>query len=326
MKLATLAAAVGGALALLAGGTASAQSFPTKPIRLIIPFAPGGSTDIVGRIAAERMGRELGHSVVVENRAGGGGVVGAEAIKAAVPDGYTIGMATVSTHGVQPVIAAKPTYDPLKDFIPITNLAAVPNVVAVNPQRMKARDMKSFLAELRSQPGKLSYASSGTGGIGHLMGETFKATTKTFILHIPYRGAGPALVDVVGGQVDMIFDNLPSSLPHIKAGKLIPIAVASSRRFEGLPNVPTYAELGMPECNSMAWYGLIAPARTPDAAVQVIYGAAVKSLADPDVRKRLTEQAAYPVGNTPAQFADEIRRELDLNRKVVKSQGLTLID
>ncbi len=317
---------MGGLLPTLAQAQGSAAgAWPTKSVKLIIPFPPGGSTDIVGRIAAERMSRELGQPVVIENRGGAGGAIGAEMIARAAPDGYTLGIATVSTHGVLPVVNPKLSYDALRDFIPVTNLAAVPNVLAVHPG-VKAANMKELLALLRANPGKMSYASSGTGGIGHLMGETFKASTKTFIVHVPYRGAAPAVTDAMAGQVEMIFDNLPSSLQAVRSGKLRGIAVAAQQRFPALPDVPTYAELGMPECNGMAWYGLVYPAKTPDMYVQRVHAAAVRALADPAVRDKLREQAAFAVGNTPAQFAEEIRKEIETNRRVVKEQGIVMTE
>jgi len=311
------------ALAFAAPLIAAAQGYPNKPIRIIIPFPPGGTTDIVGRVVADRLSRELGQSVVVENRGGGGGSIGATAIAQAAPDGYTLGMATVSTHGVNPAVTTKLPYDPIKDFIPITNLVSVPNVVAVHPS-VKARDMKEFLALLRAQPGKLSYASSGAAGIGHMMGELFKATTKTYILHIPYRGAGPALNDVVAGQVEVIFDNIPSSLPFIQSDRLRAIAVAAPRRLEVLPNVPTFDELGLKPVNDTVWYGFVAPAKTPDEVITRINAATVKVLSLPDVVERFKSLGATPIGNSPKEYAAQIQAELAKWRVVAKQQGITL--
>jgi len=303
---------------------ASAQGYPSRAIHFIIPFPPGGTTDIVGRLSAEQMTHALGSAVVVENRGGGGGSIGADAIAKSAPDGYTVGLATVSTHAVNPACNPALSYDPLKDFVFITNLAAVPNILEVNPQRMPVKDLPEFLKMVRARPGKLSYATSGTCGIGHMMGETFKATTGTYILHIPYRGAGPALNDVVGGQVEMMFDNLPSSLPFVQSGRLRPIAVAAPKRLDVLPNVPTFAELKLPAVNDQAWYGLIAPARTPDEAVRKLYDAAVKSLADPALRARFKEQGAEPIGNTPAEFKAQVTTELKKMQDLVQRQGIKL--
>jgi len=311
-------------LALATAATiAQAQSYPTKPIRLIIPFAPGGTTDIVGRGAADQMSRILGQPVVVENRAGGGGSIGADAIAKAAPDGYTIGISTVSTMAVNPACNPKLSYDPIKDFKPITNLANVANVIAVNPN-FPAKDYKEFLAALKASPGRYSYASSGTCGFGHMLGEQFKVSTKTFMVHIPYRGAGPALNDVLAGQVPIMVDNLPSSMPYIKAGKLRPIVVAWNKRLESMPNVPTFGEMGLKEPNDPAWYGLVAPAGTPDDVIRKLNEAAVKALQDKDFQQRLRTAGAEPSGNTPAQHAAEIKKEYDKMKNLVKVQNIKL--
>ncbi|ODV41713.1 ABC transporter substrate-binding protein [Cupriavidus sp. UYMMa02A] len=306
-----------------AASIAQAQSFPSKPIRLIIPFAPGGTTDIVGRGAADQMSRILGQPVVVENRAGGGGSIGADAIAKAAPDGYTIGISTVSTMAVNPACNPKLSYDPIKDFKPITNLANVANVIAVNP-RFPAKDYKEFLAVLKANPGKYSYASSGTCGFGHMLGEQFKVSTKTFMVHIPYRGAGPALNDVLAGQVPIMVDNLPSSMPYIKAGKLRPLVVAWNKRLESLPDVPTFGEMGLKEPNDPAWYGLVAPAGTPDDVIKKLNEAAVKALQDKDFQQRLRTAGAEPSGNSPAQHAAEIKKEFDKMKNLVKVQNIQL--
>lgn len=311
-------------LALAAAASfAHAQSYPTKPIRLIIPFAPGGTTDIVGRGAADQMSRVLGQPVVVENRAGGGGSIGADAIAKAAPDGYTIGISTVSTMAVNPACNPKLPFDPIKDFKPITNLANVANVIAVNPN-FPAKNYKEFLAVLKANPGKFSYASSGTCGFGHMLGEQFKVSTKTFIVHVPYRGAGPALNDVLAGQVPIMMDNLPSSMPFIKSGKLRPIVVAWNKRLESLPDVPTFAEMGLKEPNDPAWYGLVAPAGTPDEIINKLNAAAVKALQDKGLQERLRAAGAEPSGNTPAQHAAEIKKEYDKMKNLVKVQNIKL--
>ncbi|HEV2611723.1 MAG TPA: tripartite tricarboxylate transporter substrate binding protein BugE [Noviherbaspirillum sp.] len=303
--------------------SAQAQNFPTKPIRLIVPFAPGGTTDIVARVVGDKLGKELGQPVVIENRGGGGGSIGASAISKAEPDGYTIGVSTVSTHAVNAACNSKLGYDPIKDFTPITNMARTPNVLTVNP-KFPAQDFKQFLAEVKKNPGKLNYATSGTCSIQHMVGEQFKASTGTFILHIPYRGAGPALNDLLGGQVDMMFDNLPSSMSHIQSNKLRPLAIAWHKRLEALPNVPTFAELGLKQVNDPAWYGLVAPPKTPDDIVKKINAAAVKVLNMPDVKERLMASGAEPVGNTPAEHAAEIKAELEKMKNLVNKQGIKL--
>ncbi|MDT6960695.1 tripartite tricarboxylate transporter substrate binding protein BugE [Cupriavidus sp. SZY C1] len=322
--------AVKTALTLAIAATASVASiahaqsnYPSKPIRLIIPFAPGGTTDIVGRGVADQMSRILGQPVVVENRAGGGGSIGADAIAKSAPDGYTIGISTVSTMAVNPACNPKLSYDPIKDFKPIANVANVANVIAVNPS-FPAKDYKEFLAVLKANPGKYSYASSGTCGFGHMLGEQFKVSTKTFMVHIPYRGAGPALNDVLAGQVPIMVDNLPSSMPYIKAGKLRPIVVAWNKRVEGLPNVPTFGEMGLKEPNDPAWYGLVAPAGTPDDVIAKLNGAVVKALQDKGFVDRLQAAGAEPSGNSPAQHAAEIKKEFDKMKNLVKVQNIKL--
>jgi tripartite-type tricarboxylate transporter receptor subunit TctC len=302
---------------------AQAQGFPSKPVRLIVPFAPGGTTDIVARVVAPAMATALGQQVLVENKAGGGGSVGALEMIKSPADGHVLGMATVSTTAANPAINTKIGYDPLTDMVPIMNLAATPNVIAVHPS-FPARDYKGFIAELKKNPGKYSYASSGTGGIGHLQTELFKSLAGVFMTHIPYRGAGPALNDTVAGQVQIIFDNMPSALPFIRDNRLIPIVVAAPQRLTQLPNVPTFAEVGLAPVNRMAYYGLLAPKGTPKDAVDKIAAAAKKALEDASVRKRIEDTGSLIVGNTPAQFADQIKAELAVYKDVVVKQKLTL--
>lgn len=308
-------------LALAASASLYAQAWPVKPIKLIIPFPPGGTTDIVGRLTADRLGRELGQPVIVENRGGGGGSIGALEIARATPDGYTIGMATVSTHAVNPACNPKLGYDPIKDFTTITNLAHTANVIVVHP-KVPATSVKELITLLKKNPGKYSYATSGTCGIAHMMGEQFKVSTGTFITHIPYRGSGPALNDTLAGQVDIMLDNLPSSIPHIQAGKLRALAIANNKRLEGFPNVPTYAELGLKEMNDPAWYGLVAPAGLPKDIVAKIQMAANKVVFSPDIAKRFRDAGAEPIGNTPEQFAEEIRKEKEKMAALVKKQNI----
>ena len=288
-----------------------------------MPFAAGGTTDIIARVVAEPLGRELGQSVVVENKGGAGGAIGATEAARAAPDGYTLSVATVSTTAANPAINPKLQYDPIADFVPVINIAATPNIIAVHPS-FPVKTYKEFADLLKKQPGKLSYASSGTGGIGHLQMELYKSLTGTFVTHIAYRGAGPALNDVVAGQVPIIFDNVPSSLPFIKSGKLVPIVVAAPQRLKDLPDTPTFKEVGLEPVNRMAYYGILAPKGTPKDIEDKLNAATRKALEDPAVRKRIEDTGSLIIANTPDQFAQQIKDEFAIYKQVVAKQKLTL--
>jgi tripartite-type tricarboxylate transporter receptor subunit TctC len=320
VKTVTAVAAIASALA---ASVSFAQAYPNKPIKLIVPFAPGGSTDIVARIVANKLSPILGQPVVVENKAGAGGSIGAAEIAKSAPDGYTIGMGSVSTMGTNIVAYKNNKLNPITEFTHITNIASVPGVIIVN-KNFAFKDYKSFVEELKKNPNKHSYASSGAGGVGHLAMELFLVETGGDAQHIPYKGAGPAVTDLLAGNVPIMWDNLSSSLQNIKAGNFIPIGVAFPKRSPALPNVPTFAELGLPNYESDTWFGLVGPANLPADVVKKIYDAITQTLKDPDTLKKLDENGAVPIGNTPAEFKAQIQREVAKWKRVVEQKKISL--
>ncbi len=303
-------------------GITMAQAFPAKqPVRLVVPFAPGGTTDLLARALSGAMGTALGQTVVVENKPGGGGAIGAAEVARAAPDGYTLLMSSVSTMAANPAINPKTPYDPNADFVHIVNVATTPNVIAVTAA-FPAKDYPSFVALLRKEPGRHSYASAGVGSVGHLLAEVYKATASVFVTHIPYRGSGPALTDVVAGQVGVVVDNLPTALPFILDKRLLPIVVAAPTRLAQLPNVPTFAELGLPAVNRMSFLGVSAPKGTPKEVVDKLNAAVKTALAVANVKQRIESTGAMVVGNSPAAYQQQVKEEYEVYRSAVKQQGL----
>jgi tripartite-type tricarboxylate transporter receptor subunit TctC len=313
------------ALALAAGllaAAASAQTFPDRPVTLVVPFAAGGSTDVVGRLVAAEMEKDLGQPVLVENVAGAGGSLGADKVARAAPDGYTILMATVATHALNPLILKERPYDPEADFAPVSLLAIVPNVLVVNPA-LPATTVAELVALLKAAPGEYDYASSGVGTPLHLSGELFKAMAGVDMTHVPYKGSGPALTDLLGNQVPIMFDNLPSSSPHIASGALRALAVTTATRAASLPDVPALAET-VPGYETYTWNALFAPAGTPPAVVERLNAAALAALAVPSVQAKLAEFSATPVGSTPAGLAAHVAAEIAKWRPVVEAAGVSV--
>jgi tripartite-type tricarboxylate transporter receptor subunit TctC len=300
-------------------------AWPNKPVKIVVPFAPGGTTDILARAIAPDLSKAFNQQFIIENRGGAGGNLGADQVAKSPGDGYTLLMGTVGTHGINRALYSKLAYDPIKDFAPITLVAGVPNVMVVNAEKAAANkitNVKEFIQYAKANPGKMNMASSGNGTSIHLAGELFKSQTGTFMAHIPYRGSGPALLDLVGGNMDVMFDNLPSAMPLIKSGKLTALAVTSSQRSAALPDLPTIEEAaGLKGFEASSWFGLLAPAGTPADVVSRIQQEVAKSLASPAMKERLATLGAIPSGNTPAQFTAHIDAEHKKWAEVVKASG-----
>ena len=313
-------------IALVAHGPLHAQSaWPTKPVRIVVPFPAGGTTDILARALAPELGRVFGQTFIVDNKPGAGGNLGAAEVARAAPDGHTLLMGTVGTHGINQSLYPKLPYDPVKDFAPITLVAGVPNVLVLNPAKAEALKIASvpdLIRYAKANPGKLNMASSGNGTSIHLAGELFKTMSGTYLLHFPYRGSGPAVLDLLGGTMDLMFDNLPSSLPHIKAGKLKALAVTSAQRSAALPELPTIAEAaGLKGYEASSWFGLLAPAGTPADVIGRMQQETAKALNTPALKERLLAQGAIPSGMSSAEFASMINAETKKWAQVVKTSG-----
>ena len=308
-------------LALVCATAVPAQEFPTKPIRLIVPFPPGGPNDTIARVVGQKMGEILGQPIVIENRGGAGGVTGTDAVAKAEGDGYTIAVSSAGALAISSSLAEKIPYDPTKDFKAVTLVATVPEMLVVATS-VPANNMKELVALAKSKPGQLNFASSGPGSMPHLAGELFKMTAGIDIVHVPYRGAAPAVNDLLGQQVHMVFLDLPVLLPQVKAGKLKPIIVGAMTRAPAAPDVPTSVEAGYPQIQTENWYGMVAPAATPPAIVAKLNKAAVEAMKSPEVKDKLAAQGATLVGNTPEEFAAFIKSEIAKWSKVVKEAGV----
>src|SRR5882724_2676525 len=310
------------ALAALAlSAPAHAQVYPAKALRMIVAYPPGGGTDIVGRMLAQKLGESLGQSVVVENRGGASGNIGTELAARAAPDGYTILMGNVAPNAINVSLFKDLPFDPVADFAPVSLVASTPNILVVHPST-PARTVKEVIALAKAKPGTLNFASAGMGSSSHLAGELFRILAGADIVHVPYKGAGPAMVDVLSGQVQLYFATMPAAMPHVKSGKLAPVAVTSSRRSQALPDLPTTAESGVSGYEASTWYGLLAPARTPGAAVARLHEGVVKILADAAVREKLADQGFEPVGDSPGEFAAYIKSEIAKWGKVIRDAGI----
>src|SRR5262245_23385898 len=310
------------ALAALAiSAAAHAQIYPSKPIRMIIAYPPGGGTDIVGRVVAQKLGEALGQSVVVEHRGGASGDIGTELAARAAPDGYTILMRNVAPNAIHVSLFKHLPFDPVADFAPISRVASTPNVLVVHPS-IPARTVNEVVVLAKAKPGTLNFASAGVGSSSHLAGELFRVLAGADIVHVPYKGAGPAMVDVLSGQVQLYFATLPAAMPHVKSGKLAPVAVTSARRSQALPDTPTIAESGVSGYEASTWYGLLAPAHAPASAIARLHDEVVRMLGDAAFREKLAAQGFEPVGDSPEEFAAHIKSEIAKWGRVIREAGI----
>jgi tripartite-type tricarboxylate transporter receptor subunit TctC len=309
------------ALGLQVIATPTFAQYPEKPARIVVPYPPGGTTDILARVVATRLTERLGQTFVVENRAGASGAIGSVAVAKSPADGYTLVMGTISSHGINSALSPSLPYDAVKDFAPITVVASTPNVITVNPA-FAAKNLAELLARAKEKPGQYNFGSTSQGGSPHMSAELLKMMSGINIVHVPYKGAGPMLTDLIGGQIQMGFDNLPSSIGHIRSGKIRAIAVTTSKRWPGAPEIPTVAESGLPDYEVSGWFGLLAPAGTPKPIVDTLYRSVAEILKQPETTKQLLELGAEPVGNTPAEFAKQIATEVEKWKKVVAATGV----
>ncbi len=309
------------AATVLSAGAAAAQDYPTKTVTLVVPFAPGGSSDLISRLVAQKLSESFKQQFIVENRAGGAGNIAMQAVARAAPDGYTLILGHIGVLAVNPAMFARLPYDPVKDFAPISMLATVPSVVVVNP-KVPAKTLKEFIALAKAKPNSVTYGSAGNGSSGHLAMEYLSQTAGIDMVHVPYKGTGPMLTDLMGGQTQATFTGAVPMLPHIKSGKLRPLAVGSAKRVPSLPDVPTVAESGYPGFETSQWYGILAPAKTPAPLIAKLSAEINRILKLPDVNERLTADGAYPRGTTPEEFAAFIQTEMSRWGKVVKTAGI----
>ena len=319
----TVAALATAALALSGSAWAQAPSFPSKPVTIVVPFSAGGTTDILARIIGQGLTTELGQPVVVDNRAGAGGNIGASLAAKAPADGHTLFMGTVGTHAINASLYKKMPFDPVKDFAPLTRVANVPNLLVANPAQ-PFKTVGELIAYAKANPGKVNFGSSGNGSSIHLSGELFKSLAKVDMVHVPYRGSAPAVTDLLGNQIAIMFDNMPSAIQHVRTGRLRPLAVTTAKRSPELPDVPTIAEAGLPGYEATSWFGLFAPAGTPAPVVSRLHAAIVKVLAQPDVKKKISEQGAEVYSEKPEQFAAFIQAESAKWGKVVRESGASV--